>query len=181
MNVEVGHNERLSLPPVVRIPLLMTCAGTAGFLSGLFSGSRKAGLQFLAENSHRLPRTTKGWYFYHKTKNYKVLLGGVKSGFQVGIRIASWAGLYVATEAAIDYIRGTIDFAASFTAAVATGAVLGSVYHFRRQTMLRTMRTGMAIGLAGGLAQDFLRYAKGENIWYVSRLHRRLHKPLEGA
>lgn len=51
------------------------CVGTA---IGLVRGSRAAGLRFLAENAHRPPTTVQGWYFYKKTKNYKMMLGGLR-------------------------------------------------------------------------------------------------------
>jgi hypothetical protein len=50
--------------------------------NGLYSavsGFRFRGLQFLAENAHRAPRTKGEWYFYHKTKRYQMLAAGAPS------------------------------------------------------------------------------------------------------
>jgi hypothetical protein len=67
------------------------CMGTA---IGLVRGSRAAGLRFLAENAHRPPTTVRGWYFYKKTKNYKMMLGGLsKAGTdaaKLGFTALAW-------------------------------------------------------------------------------------------
>src|SRR5258708_475959 len=59
--------------------LPVVCA-SAGMALGVYRGGRMAGLRFLAENAHRAPETVKGWYFYNKTKNYRVVYGGLKEG-----------------------------------------------------------------------------------------------------
>lgn len=53
----------LSLSPTISLTSL-----AVGFFSGLYTGSHKAGLVFMAENAHRRPDTVQGWYFYNKTK-----------------------------------------------------------------------------------------------------------------
>ena len=59
--------------------LPVVCA-SAGMALGVYRGGRLASLRFLAENAHRAPRTVKGWYFYNKTKNYRMMYGGLKAG-----------------------------------------------------------------------------------------------------
>lgn len=59
--------------------LPVVCA-SAGMALGVFRGGRMASLRFLAENAHRAPKTVKGWYFYNKTKNYRMMFGGLKEG-----------------------------------------------------------------------------------------------------
>ncbi|OZJ01816.1 hypothetical protein BZG36_04815, partial [Bifiguratus adelaidae] len=88
---------RAGLLPQERI-LLMTIVGSLwGFVAGSYIGGRQSGLQYLAENAHRLPRTVQGWYFYHKTKNYKVMYGGIKRGAryagQTGAVVMAYATL----------------------------------------------------------------------------------------
>ncbi|EPQ59393.1 hypothetical protein GLOTRDRAFT_24616, partial [Gloeophyllum trabeum ATCC 11539] len=67
-----------------------------GTMIGVQRGGRTASLRFLAENAHRPPRTVRGWYFYQKTKNYKVLWGALKEGGRIGTRLGlmtlGWAG-----------------------------------------------------------------------------------------
>ncbi|KAI5851691.1 hypothetical protein DFP73DRAFT_538104 [Morchella snyderi] len=72
-------------------------------------GSRAASLRFRAENAHRLPASERGWYFYHKSKNYYTALGGVRQGVRTGARVAAWASLFVATEEAVDRLVGRAD------------------------------------------------------------------------
>lgn len=53
-------------------------------------------MRFLAENAHRPPKTLEEWYFYHKTKNYRVVLGGLKQSGRDGVKFAgagvTWIG-----------------------------------------------------------------------------------------
>jgi hypothetical protein len=59
-------------------------------------------MRFLAENVHRPPTTVQGWYFYNKTKNYKVMLGGLKGAGMDSLRLGL-AGLgWVGAEEAAD-------------------------------------------------------------------------------
>jgi hypothetical protein len=87
---------RLTVPP--RWYLLPGAAVTLGGLIGFVRGSREAGLRFLAENAHRPPTTVQGWYFYNKTKNYRVLLGGLKRGGRDALALGATAGAWLAIE-----------------------------------------------------------------------------------
>lgn len=49
-------------------------------------------LVYLAENAHRRPETVQGWYFYNKTKYYKMLLAGFRRGAGTGLQLAGWVG-----------------------------------------------------------------------------------------
>ncbi|KAI9617316.1 hypothetical protein H4Q26_013186 [Puccinia striiformis f. sp. tritici PST-130] len=51
-----------------------SCAMMIGFASGATTSGKLAGYQFMVENLHRLPRTRANWFFFQKTKNYKVIL-----------------------------------------------------------------------------------------------------------
>jgi hypothetical protein len=42
------------------------------------------------------------WYFYQKTKNYRVLWGGIKGGLKTGTRLALWTGAFVGLEEGIE-------------------------------------------------------------------------------
>lgn len=70
-----------------------------GFLFGVRRGTRMSSLQYLAENAHRAPRTMEGWYFYSRTKNYRVMWGGMKEGCRGGMRLAGVGILWVGLEA----------------------------------------------------------------------------------
>lgn len=85
----------LNLPP--RFFIVPTTAFAIGALIGLRRDARLASLRFLAENAHRAPTTKEGWYYYHKTKNYKVALAGFKGAGRDGLFLAvvtlGWVGI----------------------------------------------------------------------------------------
>ncbi|KAG5646427.1 hypothetical protein DXG03_003477 [Asterophora parasitica] len=86
---------RLSIPP--RFYLVPSAAIIVGSAIGIVRGSGRASLRFLAENAHRPPTTVQGWYFYNKTKNYKVLWGGLKGAGveagKLGAVALGWVGI----------------------------------------------------------------------------------------
>lgn len=84
---------------VRRRMMMVPMAGMiVGSVIGMMRGGRRASLRFLAENAHRAPRTVEGWYFYNKTKNYKVMLEGLKGGLREGVKVGGLAGVYVIIE-----------------------------------------------------------------------------------
>jgi len=89
---------RLYIPrDVYLIPLTTTCTGAA---LGFLRGTRQASLQFLVENAHRAPTTVEEWYFYHKTKNYHVILGGLKQSGRDALKLGSAGLVWVGFEQA---------------------------------------------------------------------------------
>lgn len=80
--------------------LIPISACTVGILLGFSRGANMSSLKFLAMNAHRPPRTVGGWYFYNKTKNYKVLLGGFKGAALEGARLSAMGLGWVAIEQA---------------------------------------------------------------------------------
>jgi len=86
---------RITIPP--RFYILPGSAIIVGTVIGLARGSRRASLRFLAENVHRPPKTVQGWYFYNKTKNYRVMLGGFKGAAwdagRLGTAALGWVGI----------------------------------------------------------------------------------------
>ncbi|KAJ7507526.1 hypothetical protein B0H11DRAFT_1684880, partial [Mycena galericulata] len=68
------------------VPLGAVLLGAA---IGVKRGARLAGLRFLAENAHRAPTTQKGWYYYHKTKNYRVVLGALRGAGRDGLYLGT--------------------------------------------------------------------------------------------
>jgi len=111
------NENRLSLSYKNRLSAATTCAFFTGVFLGLSHGSQTAGLRFRAENSHRFPITSTGWYLYHKSKNYHMMLGGVKEGLKLGSKVAFWAGGFFVIEEAVDRVRGgKRDFASTVMA-----------------------------------------------------------------
>jgi hypothetical protein len=112
--------------------ILMTSIGSFwGFSIGAFLGGQQSGLQYLAENAHKLPTTVQGWYFYHKTKNYRVMLGGVKRGVRFAGKTGGLCLLYGSLEAALDDMRGEADVMNSVAAGVTTGTVFSALSKFK--------------------------------------------------
>lgn len=56
----------------------------------MIRGGRAAGLRFLAENAHNPPKTVRGWYFYNKTKNYRMMWAGLRDGTRGAVSIVSY-------------------------------------------------------------------------------------------
>ncbi|KAG6911632.1 hypothetical protein DXG01_007882 [Tephrocybe rancida] len=85
----------INIPP--RFYLVPGAAFLVGTTIGLMRGSRQASLRFLAENAHRPPTTMQGWYFYKKTKNYKVIFGGLKGAAAEASKLSAvalgWVGI----------------------------------------------------------------------------------------
>lgn len=44
----------------------------------------------------------RSWYFYQKTKNYRVLWAGIKGGLRTGGRLALWTGAFLTLEETVD-------------------------------------------------------------------------------
>lgn len=103
---EVGEEnisaDRLSMPLRARLPLALTLASVSGLFLGLTKGSIDAGLVFRAENAHRLPTTQTGWFLYHKSKNYNMMLGGVVEGIKQSLRYSLWVGVFFGMEEGVD-------------------------------------------------------------------------------
>lgn len=90
---------RISVNP--RFYQLPGVALLVGTTIGLVRGSRQAGLRFLAENAHRAPKTLQGWYFYRKTKNYRMMLGGLQEAGRHATRLGLTAIGWVSAEEAL--------------------------------------------------------------------------------
>ncbi|KAF2755142.1 hypothetical protein EJ05DRAFT_123929 [Pseudovirgaria hyperparasitica] len=164
-----GH-ERLSIPFETRI-ILGTCVsfGTGASL-GLLDGSHMAGLVFRAENAHRLPTTHTGWYFYHKSKNYAMMMGGLKAGVRGGVLVGAFGGAFMLLEEAGDWIRGTRDFANSAFAGTVIATGYAGIKDLPRMTALRTARMGFVVGAGYGVLQDALSLARGRRVGWIDFL-----------
>lgn len=99
MTTQGGNREtesnviRLTIPE--RSFPIVFCASLVGFSLGSYRGGRLAGKKFLAENAHRAPKTVQGWYFYNKTKNYKIMQMSLKNGLVDGSKMGGIGLLWV--------------------------------------------------------------------------------------
>lgn len=111
-----ARSYRLSTPTPLRVGGAITGAFVVGALLGVSHGSKMSGMRFRAENSHRFPTTSTGWYLYHKTKNYHVMLGGIKEGLKMGFKTSFWTGGFFVIENTIDNLRHRQDCLSSTVA-----------------------------------------------------------------
>jgi hypothetical protein len=165
-----NKNERLSLSYEARLELAVSGAAFIGGCMGLSHGGRIAGLRFRAENAHRLPTSEKGWYFYHKSKNYHTLVGGTKEAIKMGAKLGIGVGAFVTMEEAVDQWRGAgkrKDFLSSMTAGLGTSGLFSLWSRFPLTTAARTAKTGLWIGLGYGLLQDAFSMLQGRRLGYV--------------
>lgn len=106
MSVEHDDDGEQQTPDAIRlyVPrelyLVPLTTFSTGLGLGFLRGSRAASLRFLAENAHRAPKTVEEWYFYHKSKNYRVILGGLKQSGRDGARLGGAGVLWVGFEQA---------------------------------------------------------------------------------
>ena len=108
---------RLGIDVQFRLPLSTVTAFIAGTVLGASHGSNNAAFKFRAENAHRFPTNPSGWYQYHKTKNYKSMVGAVKEGFKLGTRLGFGAFTFCIFEETVDLARGgRRDFLSTVTA-----------------------------------------------------------------
>ena len=154
-------------------PVLPSSAFGLGLVSGVITSGKRAGLVFMAENAHRLPDTVQGWYFYSKTKNYKVLLGAAKGGLKQGARLGIWTTGFCFAERFAELTRGSIQrqFTAQATdatrgikvlghwtdgalAGMATAATATALYRLPRPSAMRVFQLGLLAGASTGGIRD---------------------------
>ncbi|KAL5607170.1 hypothetical protein FOBRF1_007667 [Fusarium oxysporum] len=166
-------NPRLSIATPMRLMLGTISSAVVGFSLGATQGGQMAQLRFRAEHAHKMPDTTTGWYFYHKSKNYHAMQGGIREGFRMGLKTGFWSFLALSLESTVDRYRGASDM---FSTTIATLTVAGAFSLWHRlslTTAARTARYGLLFGLAYGGIQDVLGLARGRPIGYVEFLRGR--------
>jgi hypothetical protein len=167
---ERKRQNRLGFTLAERTVLGSISAFAVGAILGASHGGRKDGLRFRAENAHRLPKSQKGWYLYHKSKNYAAMFGGMKEGMRMALRTSVWTVGFIMLEAAADSHRGyggKQDFLSTATAGVVTAAFWSAWHRFPAATTVRTAMLGLKIGVGYGLAQDLLGLVRGRELSYV--------------
>lgn len=154
-------------------PVLPSTAFGLGLISGVITSGKRAGLVFMAENAHRLPDTVQGWYFYSKTKNYKVLLGAVKGGLKQGARLGIWTTGFCFAERFAELTRGSIQkqfsprseegkqglkilghWTDGALAGVATAAAATTLYRLPKPSAVRVFQLGLLAGASTGAIRD---------------------------
>lgn len=115
---------RLGMEVKKRLPYTTLSAFSVGMVIGASHGSKKAAYQFRAENAHRFPTTSTGWFQYHKTKNYTAIVGGVKEGLKMGFKLGGGAFAFCLFEETVDYARhDRRDFLSTVTAGLSFSGI----------------------------------------------------------
>lgn len=169
---ELHRISRLGLPPPARVFLATAIGGGYGMLSGFRASYKLASLQYLAENAHRLPRTKGAWYFYHKRKNYVVLKQAMGDATKRSIKFGSIGLFYFGIEGYLDDVRGKIDFINTVISGSIVGLGYGLSNRLSWQSAFRGTRTFATFGLVTGLLQDAMRFARGNDVWYLRPLRK---------
>ncbi|KAN0069503.1 hypothetical protein V8E54_012518 [Elaphomyces granulatus] len=159
---------RLGIEIQRRLPYTTFAAFTVGMAIGSSHGSKKAAFQFRAENAHRFPTTSVGWFQYHKTKNYKAIVGGVHDGMKLGMKLGTGALAFCLFEETVDYARNDRrDFISTVTAGLSFSGIYSLLARHDVYTAARTAKLGLKLSLAYGLMQDLLETLKGNHPAYV--------------
>lgn len=165
-----NRNERFHLTPKDRILALVTTSALIGGMAGFYDGVKSSSLRYLTENAHRLPRTVGGWYFYHKKKNYIMVVSGVKRAVKTGFKFGGAVGGFFGLEYFFDTVRGnTIDFLNTTAASVITSAVYSKYNQLSYIQTRKMMFKGFLLGSFLGLSQDYLIHARGGKVWYFDK------------
>ncbi|QPG73864.1 hypothetical protein FOA43_001179 [Brettanomyces nanus] len=162
-------NERLGLPPVLRVALLGGSAGLIGGVGGLIHGWQTASLKYLASNSHRLPTTYNGWFFYHRRKMYFCLKQSMATGFKTGMRLGTFVGFMFGIEAVLDKSRGVTDFGNTMMAVCVPGFFYAWWHRMPQVQAKDIIKKGGRMGILFGLTQDLLQFIRGGDVWYLNR------------
>lgn len=138
-------------------------ASIVGFVSGMVSSGKLSGAQFTCENLHRLPTSRQAAYLFQKTKNYRIILGGLKGGIRSGARLGAWTGAFCSMkEITLLGIQSGIghedQLHCRFLAGGFSGFVLAlgasSLYRLRPIYSPRRLMLGGLIGMVAGGAED---------------------------
>ncbi|CAP59662.1 uncharacterized protein PODANS_1_870 [Podospora anserina S mat+] len=167
-------SSRLSMPPMIRLPLATMLSFGTGFLVGAGHGSKIASLQFRAEHAHKLPSTATGWYLYHKSKNYIAARGGLREGLKMGTKIGVWTTAVFSIEHMFDEYRGTADLFNTVTSMVTCAGVFSLWNRYSLPLAARTTKTALVVGTLYGGIQDILAAKRGRRLQYVEYIKRKI-------
>lgn len=173
-------NERLSIPFILRAPLLLTSSFILGFSLGAAHGGPIAAYRYRAENAHRLPTTHTGWYLYHKSKNYHSIIGGVKEGVKLGGVLCGWATIFMCCEELVDRSRGRLfakdddevatgqrDAASTVVAAMSTAGIYSWKNGLDKFTAARMAKIALKYSFLYGIVQDLAATLRGNRPSYI--------------
>lgn len=143
-DASTGKAEAIRLHIPQRYLVLPSIAALTGLSIGALRGARTASWRFLAENAHHPPTTVRGWYFYKKTKNYRVMMEalreGGKSATKLGIAVLGYAALEDGME------RVGLEDVREVGAAVGTAVLFSAIYRLPWVSARRVVVLGLGVG-----------------------------------
>ncbi|KAK3181786.1 hypothetical protein K4F52_006853 [Lecanicillium sp. MT-2017a] len=145
-----------------------------GFTLGAMQGGQTAQLRFRAEHAHKMPDTTAGWYFYHKSKNYHAMQGGIREGFRMACRTSGWSFAALGLESTVDRLRGTSDVLSTVVATVSVAGMFSLTNKLSLAAAAHTAKYGLLFGVVYGGVQDVVGLARGRPVSYVEAVRRRV-------
>ncbi|KAJ9070822.1 hypothetical protein DSO57_1003287 [Entomophthora muscae] len=110
----------------------------------------------MAERQHTPPKTVSGWYFYHKTKNYHVMLKATRSGVKTATKLAAICTGYEFIQFSSDIIifDGTTHPASSVISGFITSGIFSRLVKLPKQSTIYAMLAGTGVGLLTGCLQE---------------------------
>ncbi|KAI9294576.1 hypothetical protein K502DRAFT_365749 [Neoconidiobolus thromboides FSU 785] len=149
---------RGGLLPLERIQYISSIAGIWGFLLGGYQGGKLEGYRYLAEHQHKLPKTMDQWYFYHKRKNYKMMLEGSKVGSQLALRLIGLCCSFELIQLSCDVILfdAKNSWISSTIAGFSTATVFSLLNKLPKQSRRYAIFAGTGFGLLAGSLQHFI-------------------------
>ena len=136
--IDPAKPPRLGTPFLVRLPLATGSAFALGMAMGASHGSTKAAFRFRAENAHRFPTTSTGWYQYHKSKNYKSMLGGFREGIKMGTKLGAGTLAFCLFEETVDHARnGQADVLSTVTAGLSFSGIYSLLGMFLMKSRMK--------------------------------------------
>lgn len=116
-------HDRIGYPLMWRVCGLSIFTWFTAAVLGVLSSSKMAALRFRAENSHRFPTTTTGWYYYHKSKNNYVIHAGITQGLKSAFKFPPMITSILFFENAVDQYRGKKDLLSSVIGSLSTACL----------------------------------------------------------
>ena len=77
-----------------------------------------------------MPDTTAGWYFYHKSKNYHAMQGGIREGLRMACKTSAWSFVALGLESTVDRMRGHSDVLSTVVATVSVAGMFSLASKF---------------------------------------------------
>ena len=135
----------------------------AGMAAGAYQKGTIVGLQFMAENAHRMPRTKGGWFQFHQAKNHRIIKHAGIAAVKTGAKFGLLTSVYAVSEQIIESRLGENWKSPTF-AGMTTGVFFCVYAKLSSSLAKRAVIIGTLAGLSIGILQDGYRIINGKSI-----------------